>query len=155
MQILLSFLEQQPVKLFLSMSQIQFFFLFIKKISIIRNSFSKRTGILAEFLFSVNAMIKRCVDGRKHWQGTRFNMDNTCYCLFILSNLVLHRRRYHVDLSYGDRLESELRYLQQAMATEAEKEKEFYLANDPAELSPWALFRPYWQLFVFQRGYHR
>jgi len=95
------------------------------------------------------------MDGRKHWQRTRFDMDNTCYCLFILPDLVLYRRRYHVDLSYGDRFESELRYLQQTMATETEKEKEFYLANDVVKLSPYALFRPYWQLFVFQRSYHR
>lgn len=81
-------------------------------------------------------------------------MDSPCYCLSIVPDLVLHRRRFHVDLSHGDRFESELRYLQQAMATETEKEKKFCPADDGFRLSSYALLHRHRQLFVFQCGYH-
>lgn len=82
-------------------------------------------------------------------------MGNACHGVSVLSNLVLHRRRYHVDLPHGDCFEPELRHLQQAMAAEKrEKAKKLYLANDMLRLSVDALFRYDRQLLIFQCGCH-
>lgn len=69
-------------------------------------------------------------------------MDSSCYCLSILSDLILYRRRHHVDLSHGGCFEPELRYLQQAMATETKKEK-FCPADDVFRLRPYAVLLHY------------
>jgi len=75
-------------------------------------------------------------------------MDSTCHSVSVLSNLVLYRRRYHVDLSHGGCLEPELRHLQQTMAAETEKEKKLHLANGVLRLSAYALLRRDRQLLI-------
>lgn len=79
-------------------------------------------------------------------------MDNTCHSVSVLSDLVLHRRRLHVDLPHGSCLEPELRHLQQTMAAETEKEKGLHPANGVLGLSAHALLRRDRQLFILQRS---
>lgn len=94
------------------------------------------------------------MDGRKHRERTRFNTGSAYHSVSILSDLVLHRRRHHVDLHHGDCLESGLRLLQQAMAAETEKEKKLHQSNGTLKFSGHALFRRDQQLLIFQRDYH-
>lgn len=94
------------------------------------------------------------MDGREHWERTRFDMDSSCHSISILSDLILHRRRYHVDLPHGGYLESQLRHFQQAMAAETEKKKKLLPTYSLLRLSSHALLRRNRELLILQRGYY-
>ena len=82
-------------------------------------------------------------------------MDCPLLGVFALSDAVLHRGRQHVDIFDGGRCQSEFRYVQQTVETEAEEKTKLRTKDLPSRLSRRDLPVSHWIVLVFQRCYHR